>query len=67
MTSVGDTTISSSTSTMNESMMSDGMSDPSSPDSSFDTADLLSSGIPEDIAAQLAAAGTAQLINYLIY
>lgn len=39
-------------------MMSDDLSEPSSPDSSsFDASDLLSSSVQDDVTAQLAAAG----------
>ncbi|KAL5014512.1 hypothetical protein ScPMuIL_008782 [Solemya velum] len=38
-------------------MMSDDMSEPSSPESTFDSSDLLSSSVNDDITAQLAAAG----------
>ena len=39
-------------------MMSDGMSEPSSPESTFDTSDIImSDGITDDVTAQLAASG----------
>jgi nuclear respiratory factor 1 len=39
-------------------MMSDDLSEPSSPDSSsFDASDLLSTSVQDDVTAQLAAAG----------
>ena len=39
-------------------MMSDGMSDPSSPESTFDTSDIImSDAITDDVTTQLAASG----------
>ena len=45
-------------STINTSMMSDAMSEPSSPESAtFDESDLLNSSVHDDVTAQLASAG----------
>ncbi|KAJ8301174.1 hypothetical protein KUTeg_020161, partial [Tegillarca granosa] len=52
-------TLTISTSHINTSgMMSDGMSEPSSPESPFDASDLLGSSVSDEVTAQLAAAGT---------
>ncbi|KAL8604382.1 hypothetical protein ACOMHN_028145 [Nucella lapillus] len=45
------------TSHINAGMMDDDLSDPSSPESGFDTTDLLSSACNDEITAQLAASG----------
>lgn len=53
-------TLTISTSHINTSgMMSDGMSEPSSPESPFDASDLLGNGCSDEVTAQLAAAGIA--------
>ena len=39
-------------------MMSDDISEPSSPESSFDANDLYSNAVSDEVTAQLAAAGT---------
>ncbi|XP_069141953.1 DNA-binding protein P3A2-like [Argopecten irradians] len=56
ITSAGTLTI--NTSQMSTGMLSDGMSEPSSPESSFDASDLLSTGLSDEITVQLAASGT---------
>lgn len=47
---------------INASMMDDDLSDPSSPESSFDAADLLQSACQDEVTAQLAASG----MNYFV-
>ncbi len=42
------------------------VSEPSSPDTHFDDADLLSSGVPDDVTAQLVAAGQYFCISYIL-
>ena len=58
-------------STINASIMSDAMSEPSSPESAtFDESDLLNSTVHDDVTAQLASAGQKShvyrttLVNY---
>ncbi|ESO90975.1 hypothetical protein LOTGIDRAFT_122380 [Lottia gigantea] len=46
------------TAQLNSSMMGDEMSDPSSPESTFDAAELLHGAVTDEVTAQLAAAGT---------
>jgi hypothetical protein len=50
-------------------MMSDEISEPSSPESSFDANDLYSNAVSDDVTAQLAAAGKGsfQGLRYLIW
>ena len=44
-------------------MISDGMSDPSSPESTFDTSDIImSDAITDDVTTQLAAAGMYNML-----
>lgn len=45
------------TSQLNSGMISDGLSEPSSPDSSFDASELIGPGIGDDVTSQLQAAG----------
>ena len=47
-------------STINTSMMSGDISEPSSPESTFDENDLLNATVHDDVTAQLAAAGRYQ-------
>lgn len=54
-TNIGNMTISASH--MNAGMMDDDLTDPSSPESGFDTSDLLQSACNDEITAQLAASG----------
>ncbi|OWF51628.1 DNA-binding protein P3A2-like [Mizuhopecten yessoensis] len=56
LSSAGALTI--NTSQISTGMLSDGMSEPSSPESSFDTSDLLANGMSDEITIQLAASGT---------
>ncbi|XP_060066235.1 DNA-binding protein P3A2-like [Ylistrum balloti] len=51
-------TLTINTTPMSTGMLSDGMSEPSSPESSFDASDLLSTGMSDEITVQLAASGT---------
>ena len=43
---------------INPGMMEDDLSEPSSPESGFDTTDLLSSACNDEVTAQLAASGS---------
>lgn len=49
--------ITMNSSTINSDMIGDDISDPSSPDSSFDASDLIGSGIGDEVTSQLQAAG----------
>lgn len=50
------------TTSMNSGMISDDLSEPSSPESSFDASDLLgSNSINDEVTAQLASSGTTDL------
>ncbi|XP_033744586.1 DNA-binding protein P3A2-like isoform X2 [Pecten maximus] len=51
-------TLTINTSQMSTGILSDGMSEPSSPESSFDASDLLATGMSDEITVQLAASGT---------
>ncbi|XP_050412480.1 DNA-binding protein P3A2 isoform X2 [Patella vulgata] len=50
--------ISINTSQLNATMMDDDISDPSSPESTFDASELLHGSVSDEVTAQLAAAGT---------
>lgn len=57
------------TTSINSGMMSDDMSEPSSPESSFDASDLLGpGGMNDDVTAQLANSGSLDFVfNYSYY
>ena len=64
-TAIGNMTI--NTSHINPGMMDDDLSDPSSPESGFDTTDLLQSACNDEVTAQLAASGNAQSFHFCLF
>ena len=62
-TAIGNMTI--NTSHISPGMMDDDLSDPSSPESGFDTTDLLQSACNDEVTAQLAASG--KLLSFFCF